>query len=80
MPARILLIIAALAWLWLACSSVQLKPGERLMRAKCTACHLQPERDRFDRGEWTEVLDEHRERFPLTAQEKQELLDWLAPI
>jgi hypothetical protein len=50
------------------------------MRAKCTACHLQPERDRFDRPGWAEILDKHEERFPLTVQERQELLDWLVPI
>lgn len=73
------MMLAGLAALWLACSSVQLKPGERLVRSKCTACHLQPERDRFGRMEWKEVLGEHQERFPLTEQEKKELLDWLAP-
>lgn len=80
MKPHILLLLAVMAGLWLACSSVQLKPGGRLIRAKCTACHLQPERGRFDRMKWTEVLDEHQERFPLTAKEKKELLDWLAPI
>jgi hypothetical protein len=63
----------------LACATVPLRPGERLARAKCTACHLSPERDRFDRPGWIEILDDHQKHFPLTEAERCDLLDWLVP-
>jgi hypothetical protein len=77
---RLSSLLILLGLFLLACATVPLRPGERLARAKCTACHLQPERGRFDRRGWTEVLDKHEESFPLTVQEREELLDWLAPI
>ena len=61
-----------------SCLAVRFAPGERLFRSKCGACHLRPERRRFDRSGWEGVLDSHRRRFPLTAAERKQLLRWLA--
>lgn len=47
-------------------------------RAKCGACHLRPEAERFDRKEWTRIIDEHDERVPLTEPERAALLKHLS--
>ncbi len=69
---------AVLAVQTCATSNVSRSPGERLHRAKCSACHVRPVAERFDRGDWTEIIAEHGRRVPLTKPERQALIDHLA--
>ena len=52
--------------------------GEQLHLAKCSACHLRPERGRFDRAGWVVVLERHRSRFPLSDADRSALVEFLA--
>lgn len=52
--------------------------GEQLHLSKCGACHLRPERGRFDRAGWQTVLERHKTRFPLSDADRAQLVDFLA--
>ncbi|MBI5503065.1 MAG: hypothetical protein HY907_22660 [Deltaproteobacteria bacterium] len=70
------LLAALLAGAW-SCGAVMRSPGEQLLVSKCGACHPRPERERFDRAGWEEVLERHRERVPLDEAQRRDVLEWL---
>jgi mono/diheme cytochrome c family protein len=55
------------------------RPGARLFRAKCSACHVRPDRGRLAPAQWRPALDRHRDRLRLDATGWQDLGDYLAP-
>ncbi|MBW2527543.1 MAG: hypothetical protein JRI23_25400 [Deltaproteobacteria bacterium] len=76
---RLALVSILVACAWSCVRSVPKKtPGDRLARSKCGACHLRPERHTRSHAEWVQILDEHRERFPLSDEERAQLADHFA--
>jgi len=76
---RLVLVSIVVACAWSCVRSVPRKtPGDRLARSKCGACHLRPERHTRSHAEWVRILDEHRERFPLSDAERPLLADHFA--
>ncbi|MBW2457948.1 MAG: hypothetical protein JRI68_25810 [Deltaproteobacteria bacterium] len=53
--------------------------GDRIARSKCGGCHVRPEPGGRSRSDWERILDEHDERFPLSASQRRTLLDHFAP-
>jgi hypothetical protein len=78
MRSRVALVALAAVGAGLACASTgALAPGERLLVAKCGACHVRPTPDRESAAAWPAVLDRHRERVPLTSDERLALEEHL---
>ena len=76
-PSRLILLLPLVTVL-AACVMTQLPPTERLRRSKCGACHIAPAAASLPRKELEAALTKHEKRVPLTAEEKAELIDYLA--
>ena len=61
-----------------ACVMTQLPPTERMRRSKCGACHIAPAAASLPHKELETAMTKHSKRVPLTAEEKAELVDYLA--
>jgi hypothetical protein len=75
-----LLVLLPLLGLWGigACMTATWTPGERTVRAKCGACHLRPRPGKHDRAALERILARHRNRAPLTAAQRAQVIRWLA--
>jgi hypothetical protein len=74
----LVLVATVVALQTCATTGVTRSPGDRLLRAKCAACHLRPAPDRFDSVGWTRIIDEHEARVPLSQAERATLLEHLS--
>lgn len=52
-------------------------PGEDLVRSRCATCHRRPDPQDKTAPEWSDWMDEHREKAGLTDAELEQILDHL---
>ena len=60
-----------------ACVMTKLPPPEQLRRSKCGACHIAPAAASQDRQELEAALAKHKGRVPLSAHDKEMLVNHL---
>jgi hypothetical protein len=77
-------VFACVATLFPACATVSagksganVDPGYRILKSKCGACHLRPERSDFDEKQWKEILEGHHRRAPMSKEQQSQLLKFL---
>ncbi len=81
------IIVALIVVLLTGCSSapvsrvgrdqVTADPGKKIYKRKCRNCHLLIKPNKHDDSSWVEILDQHKERFTLSDDDRGEVLQFL---
>lgn len=81
------IIVALIVVLLTGCSSAPVgkvgqdqaavAPGKKIYKRKCRNCHLLIKPDKHDDSSWVEILDQHKERFTLSDDDREKVLLFL---